>query len=124
MSSLNQKRLTLSSWQVNVNVCRVNRSLQLNESSVPIRSNPASLMTSKPRKPFSSPSVTSSTPSRSALSLKQLTDRQDDGLGQIWSRGAAALPRNTPQSSQCALQKFNLCDSATYSMLPYIIQAV
>ncbi|KAH3962148.1 hypothetical protein HBH52_225660 [Parastagonospora nodorum] len=50
--------------------------------------------------------------------------RQDDGLSQIWSRGAAALPRNTPQSSQRALQKFNLCDSATYSMLPYIIQAV
>jgi hypothetical protein len=49
---------------------------------------------------------------------------QDDDLSQIWSRGATALPSNTPLSFQCALQKFNLCDSARYSMLTYIIQAV
>ena len=50
--------------------------------------------------------------------------RGDDGLSQIWARGTAAMPRNAAPKVQRALQKLYLCDMATYSMLPYIKQAV
>jgi hypothetical protein len=50
--------------------------------------------------------------------------RKDDSQNVVKTRGAAAMPPGTSYLFQSALQKLNLCDVATYSMLPYITPVV
>jgi hypothetical protein len=50
--------------------------------------------------------------------------RKDDSQNVVKTRGAAAMPPGTSYLFQSALQKWNLCDVATYSMLPYITPVV
>jgi hypothetical protein len=51
-------------------------------------------------------------------------NRKDHGHNVVCARGAAAMPPGTFPILQSALQKLNLCDVATYSMLLYITPVV